>query len=206
MWVTSQLQEWKFSLSGSGAGSGFLELLSASTRTSQDKGGLRTKEAHGAPVTGSGLQERVPLLPGATQEGRLRGSVATYERCSFTPLASGLFAMSIPRWCWGEVRTRTLGTTFQGCMNLILLDCGFWDKPYWKNLCCKGESTAKCRLVAVSTCWLSFPVFLWVLLRTLCFGVRVKSMRNLYQTGIDILQSWYRVRECGDWTSLISCS
>ena len=86
------------------------------------------------------------------------------------------------------------------------LTVGFEISHTEKNLCCTGESTAKCRLVAVSTCWLSFPAFLWVLLHTLCFGVRVKSMRNLYQTGIDILQSWYSVRECGDWTSLISCS
>ena len=73
------------------------------------------------------------LLLSPLGKGRLRDSVAIYERCSFTPLASRLFAMSVPCWCWGELRRRTRGTTFQRFMNLILLGCGFWDKPNWKK-------------------------------------------------------------------------
>ena len=73
--------------------SGFLEPLSASTRTSQYKGRLCAKEAPGAPVTGSGLQEGVPQLPGATQEGRLRFTGAVLQAAYCNIICSSLYIL-----------------------------------------------------------------------------------------------------------------
>ena len=54
------------------------------------------------------------LLLSPLRKGRLRDSVATYERCSFVPLASRLFAMFVPCWCWGELRRRTRALPSKG--------------------------------------------------------------------------------------------
>lgn len=67
----------------------------------------------------SGSLDILPLLGSSavsSQEGRLRDSVAVYERCSFIPLASGLFAgdMSIPRWCWERKQENPASTPLRG--------------------------------------------------------------------------------------------